>query len=87
MLIAIEVGVLLTFLARIKAKVRSYQKYVSVFGCLHVKNGYIYAFFQVSVFKVSSLVSGFRSLRFACAFSSFVCKQKAKTVTKCSFLC
>ena len=46
-----------------------------------------YAFFQVSVFKVSGLVSGFRSLRFACAFSSFACKRKAKTVTKCSFLC
>ena len=45
------------------------------------------AVFQVSVFKVSDLVSGFRSLRFACAFSSFACKRKAKTVTKCSFLC
>ena len=36
-LIDIEVGVLLTFLVSMKAKVRLYQKYVSVFGCLHVK--------------------------------------------------
>ena len=79
-LIDVEVGLLLTFLASMKAKVRLYQKYVSIYGCLHVV-------FQVSVFKVSGLVSGFRSLRFACAFSSFACKQKAKTVTKCSFLC
>ena len=79
-LIDIEVGLLLTFLASMKAKVRLYQKYVSVLGVYTCR-------FQVSVFKVSSLVSGFKSLRFACAFSSFVCKRKAKTVTKCSFLC
>ena len=36
-LIDVKVGLLLTFLASIKAKVRLYQKYVSVFGCLHVK--------------------------------------------------
>ena len=36
-LIYVEVGVLLTFLASMKAKVRLYQKYVSVFGCLHMK--------------------------------------------------
>ena len=36
-LIDVEVGLLLTFLASMKAKVRLYQKYVSVFGCLHVK--------------------------------------------------
>ena len=36
-LIDFEVGLLLTFLASMKAKVRLYQKYVSVFGCLHVK--------------------------------------------------
>ena len=36
-LIDVEVGLLLTFLASMKAKVRLYQKYVSIFGCLHVK--------------------------------------------------
>ena len=36
-LIDIEVGLLLTFHASMKAKVCLYQKYVSVFGCLHVK--------------------------------------------------
>ena len=55
-LIDVKVGLLLTFLASMKAKVHLYQ-------------------------------SGFRSLRFACAFSSLACKRKAKTVTKCSFLC
>ena len=83
-LIDVEVGLLLTFLASMKAKVRLYQKYVSVYGCLHVKK---IAVFQVSIFKVSGLVSGFRSLCFVCAFSSFTCKWKTKTVTKCSFLC
>ena len=79
-LIDFEVGLLLTFLTSMKAKVRLYQKYASVLGV------YI-CHFQVSVFKVSSLVSRFKSLRFACAFSSFASKWKAKTVTKCSFLC
>ena len=79
-LIDVKVGLLLTFLASMKAKVRLYQKYVSILGVYMCR-------FQVSVFKVSSLVSGFKSLRFACAFSSFACKRKAKTVTKCSFLC
>ena len=37
-LIDIEVGLLLTFLASMKAKVCLYQKCVSVFGCLHVKS-------------------------------------------------
>ena len=36
-LIDVEVGLLLTFLACMKAKVRLYQKYVSVYECLHVK--------------------------------------------------
>ena len=36
-LMDVEVGLLLTFLASMKAKLRLYQKYVSVFGCLHVK--------------------------------------------------
>ena len=45
-LIYVEVGVLLTFLASMKAKVRFYQKYVSIFPCLHVKNGYIHVFFK-----------------------------------------
>ena len=76
-LIDFEAGLLL---ASMKAKVRLYQKYVSIL-CVYTCR------FQVSVFKVSSLVSGVKSLRFACAFSSFACKRKAKTVTKCSFLC
>ena len=38
MLIDVEVGLLLTFLASMKAKVRLYQKYVSVFECLHMKS-------------------------------------------------
>ena len=37
-LIDVEVGLLLTFLASMKTKVRLYQKRVSVFGCLHVKS-------------------------------------------------
>ena len=37
-LIDIEVGLLLTFLASMKAKVRLYQKCVSIFGCLHVNS-------------------------------------------------
>ena len=37
-LIDVEVGLLLTFLASMKAKVRLYQKCVSVFGCLHVNS-------------------------------------------------
>ena len=45
-LIYVEVGILLTFLASMKAKVRLYQKYVSIFPCLHVKNGYIHVFFK-----------------------------------------
>ena len=51
-LIDVKVGVLLTFLASMKAKVRSYQKYVSIFGCLHVKKWIHLCVFQVSVFKV-----------------------------------
>ena len=77
-LIDIKVGLLLTFLASMTAKVRLYQKHVSVFGCLHVKK---LAIFQVSVFKVSTDVSGFKSVCFEYAFSSFACKWKAKTVT------
>ena len=38
MLIDVEVGLLLFFLAGMKAKVRLYQKCVSVFGCLHVNS-------------------------------------------------
>ena len=34
-LIDVEVGLLLTFLASMKAKVRLYQKRVSVFGCFN----------------------------------------------------
>ena len=37
-LIDVEVGLLLTFLVSMKAKVRLYQKCVSVFGCLHVNS-------------------------------------------------
>ena len=37
-LIDVEVGLFLTFLASMKAKVRLYKKCVSVFGCLHVKS-------------------------------------------------
>ena len=37
-LIDVEVGLLLTFLASVKAKVCLYQKCASVFGCLHVKS-------------------------------------------------
>ena len=37
-LIDVEVGLLLTFLASMKAKVHLYKKYVSVLGCLHVKS-------------------------------------------------
>ena len=50
MLIDVEVGLLLTFLASMKAKVHLYQKYVSVFGCLHVKS---YPFSSIR-FKVST---------------------------------
>ena len=49
-LIDVKVGLLLTFLASMKAKVRLYQKYVSVFGCLHVKR---YRFSSIR-FKVST---------------------------------
>ena len=66
---------LLAFSASMKAEVRSYKKRVFVFWCLHVR-------FHVSVFKVSTLVSVFTSLRFAYAFSSFWCKRAAKTDTK-----
>ena len=38
LLIDVEVGLLLTFLASMKAKVRLYQKCVSIFGCLHVNS-------------------------------------------------
>ena len=34
----VEVGLLLTFRAGMKAKVCLYQNYVSVFRCLHVKS-------------------------------------------------
>ena len=37
-LIDVEVELLLTFLASMKAKVRLYQKCISVFGCLHVNS-------------------------------------------------
>ena len=37
MSIDFDVGVLRTFLASMKAKVHLYQKYVSVFPCLHAK--------------------------------------------------
>ena len=46
--IDVEVAVLLTFLASMKAKVRLYQEYVFVFLCLHMKS----CIFQVSVFEV-----------------------------------
>ena len=36
-LIDVKVGLLLTFFVSMKAKVRLYQKYVSVYECLHVK--------------------------------------------------
>ena len=63
-LIDVIVGLLVAFSASVKAEVRSYQKCVSVFGCLH-------SVFTVSVFEVSTLVSGFNSLRFHRAFSPF----------------
>ena len=56
--IDVEVMLLLTFLASMKAKVRLYQKCVSVFGSLQV--------------------SGFKSLRFEYAFSSFACKTEGQ---------
>ena len=37
-LIDVEVGLLPTFFASMKAKVRLYQNYVSVFPCLHMKS-------------------------------------------------
>ena len=56
-LIDVVVGLLIAFSASMKAEVRSYRKRVSVFGCLH-------SVFTISVFEVSTLVSGFNSLRF-----------------------
>ena len=76
-LMDVEVGLLLTFLASMKAKVCLYLKQVSVF---RVYTGKV-SFFQVIIFKVSGLVSGFRSLRFVCALSSFLCKQTGKMST------
>ena len=78
MLIDVEVGLLLTFLASMKAKVCLYQKYASVFGFLHVKS----LRFQ-SRSPLRSPDS--KSLRFEYAFSSFACKRKAKMVTNFSF--
>ena len=75
-LIDVKVGLLLTFLASMKAKVhvRLYQKYVSVFGRLDMKS---------SIFKYpfsrSPLRSLGSSLHFEYVFSSFVSKWKAKT--------
>ena len=37
-LIDVKIGLSLIFLASMKAKVHLYQKYVSVFWCLHVKS-------------------------------------------------
>ena len=37
-LIDVKVGLLLTFLVSMKAKIHMYQKCVSVFGCLHMKS-------------------------------------------------
>ena len=51
-LIDIEVGLLLTFLASMKAKVCLYQKCVSVFAWVFTREQL--AIFQVSVFKVST---------------------------------
>ena len=48
-LIHVKVGVLLTFLASMKAKVHLYQKYVSIFPCLHVKKRIHSCVFQVSI--------------------------------------
>ena len=81
-LIDIEVELLLTFLVSMKTKVRLYQKYVSIFWVFtHEK----LAVFQISGFMVSTQVSGFKSLCFEYAFSSFACKWKVKMVTKCCF--
>ena len=63
-LIDVVVGLLVAFSASMKAGIRSYRKRVSVFGCL-------YSVFTVSVFKVSTLVSGFNSLHFHHVFSPF----------------
>ena len=74
-LIDVVVGLLVAFSASMKAQVRSYQKHVSVFGCLH-------SIFTVSVFEVSTLVSGFNSLHFHRAFSPFQCKRETKMERK-----
>ena len=66
MLIDVEVGLLLTFFAGTKAKVHLYQ---SMYPFLHVCTWKV-SIFQVSIFKVSSLVTGFKCPCFACAFSS-----------------
>ena len=63
-LIDVVVGLLVAFSASMKAKVHSYRKRVSVFGCLH-------SVFTVSVFEISTLISGFNSLCFHHAFSLF----------------
>ena len=68
-LIDVEVRILLTFRVSMMAKECLYQKYVSIFLCLHLKSWH----FSSIHFKVSSLVSRFRSLCFACAFSLFSC--------------
>ena len=81
-LIDVKVGFLLTFFASMKAKVYICIKvYVSIFGCLHTKSQ---PFFKYP-FSRSQLRSPDSSLHFEYSFSSFVCIQKAKTVTKCSF--
>ena len=74
-LIDFEVGLLLTFLASMKAKVRLYPFWV-----------FTRAVFKppFSRFPVWSLDSKVFVLH---VFSSFACKRKAKTVSKCSFLC
>ena len=69
--IDVEVMLLLTFLASMKAKVRLYQK------CIF----YVYPFLGVCR-SPDSKVSGL-SMR----FHRLHVKRKAKTVTKCSFLC
>ena len=42
---------------------------------------------EINIWSLKKRLESLSSLRFACAFSSFECKRKAKTVTKCSFLC
>ena len=64
-LIDVKVGLLLTFLASMKAKVRLHQKCVSVFGCLHVNSQpfFEYPFSRSPLRSPDSKVSGL-SMRF-----------------------